>query len=754
MMNWRKNIPWFLLLTILVAVFGIAHSVKALSGEMMRTAEQDNQLKPAVPSSYLVYAMPVESPHFTVPLPPADARTTEISPWLNAPTASPLGWHATSTISWTNTQGNNVDSRKGPTRFDCGPSLECDPPLDLTMEPTTPDNLNAALVNLFYWNNIIHDVTYEYGFDEAAGNFQNDNFGLGGLGNDRVNANAQGNGTCGAGFAVPPDGSSPTMNILICNIASPARDGALDNGVVAHEYGHGLSVRLTGGPANSSCLSNAEQMGEGWADWLGLMLTIEPGDTGTDLRTIGTWLFGQGPDGPGIRNFPYTTDFNSNPHTYNDIIGTSSPHAVGEVWATMLWDMVWALIDQYGYNPDFYGDWTTGGNNLAFQLVIDGMKLQPCSPGFVDGRDAILLADQALSGGQNQCLIWEAFANRGLGFSASQGSPNSTSDGTEAFDMPSFCSLLNVDPASLDICAGGVAEYEVTVGNGFTPDVFFTLEGHPPGTTATFSPNPVTAVPNTTTLTIDNTGSLLFASYDITITGTDILSTTDNQVVSLTVYDTAPGIVSLTSPPDEAINVVLQPQFVWTSPNLTTSFLLEVDDSLDFGSLVYSATLAESSHVPSITFEYDTTFYWRVTAENICGTGPASAVFSFTTQAEDIGLLERTPDLIEATLLMGDITTHTLTVSNVGTLPFDFTAATGAAWVEVMPSGGTLTQTQSMELAVVFDSNITAGIGTYTTTLTFSGSYGNDPAPVILVLHVVSEQKKIYMPAVFGKNGS
>jgi hypothetical protein len=59
-----------------------------------------------------------------------------------------------------------------------------------------------------------------------------------------------------------------------------------------------------------------------------------------------------------------------------------------------------------------------------------------------------------------------------------------------------------------------------------------------------------------------------------------------------------------------------------------------------------------------------------------------------------------------------------------------------------------------MELAVVFDSNITAGIGTYTTTLTFSGSYGNDPAPVILVLHVVSEQKKIYMPAVFGKNGS
>jgi extracellular elastinolytic metalloproteinase len=47
------------------------------------------------------------------------------------------------------------------------------------------------------------------------------------------------------------------------------RDSDLDNGVIVHEYGHGISNRLTGGRTNVSCLGNQEQMGEvgatGWA---------------------------------------------------------------------------------------------------------------------------------------------------------------------------------------------------------------------------------------------------------------------------------------------------------------------------------------------------------------------------------------------------------------------------------------------------------------------------------------------------------
>jgi hypothetical protein len=79
----------------------------------------------------------------------------------------------------------------------------------------------------------------------------------------------------------------------------------------------------------------------------------------------------------------------------------------------------------------------SAGNNKAIELVMAGMKLQKCNPGFVDGRDAILQADTLLNGGANGDLIWSVFARRGLGLSASQGSANSTSDGIQAFDVPS-----------------------------------------------------------------------------------------------------------------------------------------------------------------------------------------------------------------------------------------------------------------------------------------------------------------------------
>jgi extracellular elastinolytic metalloproteinase len=105
----------------------------------------------------------------------------------------------------------------------------------------------------------------------------------------------------------------------------------------------------------------------------------------------------------------------------------------------MLFEVYWNLIDAHGFNPDLYGDWTTGGNHLALRLVLDGMKMQPCSPGFVDGRDAILAADRVLTGGANQCLIWRGFAKRGLGRSALQGASTSRSDGVQAFDLPVGC---------------------------------------------------------------------------------------------------------------------------------------------------------------------------------------------------------------------------------------------------------------------------------------------------------------------------
>ena len=253
-----------------------------------------------------------------------------------------------------------------------------------------------------------------------------------------------------------------------------------------HEYGHGISNRLTGGPSNSSCLYNSEQMGEGWSDWIGLVMTMKPGDAGTDPRGIGTWLLGEAADGPGVRTQRYSTDIGVFTRTYGDIGGMAIPHGVGEVWAGMLWEMTWALIDEYGFNPNIDDVWTAGGNNLAMQLVMDGMKLQACSPGFVDGRDAILLADQNLTGGANQCTIWNAFAKRGLGFSANQGSSGSTTDGTEAFDIPPSCDFLNPIPTIVDVCVGSDAIFDLDVNDSFVPPVTLSAAGNPAGTTVSF----------------------------------------------------------------------------------------------------------------------------------------------------------------------------------------------------------------------------------------------------------------------------
>src|SRR5690554_7799430 len=130
-----------------------------------------------------------------------------------------------------------------------------------------------------------------------------------------------------------------------------------------------------------------------------------------------------------------------NPQTYDYIKTAAIPHGVGSVWAQMLWEMTWDLIDEHGYdaNPyNFTGNVNVDkGNTQALALVTEGLKLQPCSPGFIDGRDAILTADVAMYSGDNECLIWHAFARRGLGYSANQGSSNSKNDGTHAFDMPS-----------------------------------------------------------------------------------------------------------------------------------------------------------------------------------------------------------------------------------------------------------------------------------------------------------------------------
>ncbi|MET0401339.1 MAG: extracellular metalloproteinase [Cystobacter sp.] len=436
--------------------------------------------------NYRVYRIPVESPNHTTPAPPTDGRQLVLNPAHAV--ASPFGWHDTNGAAgaeFTIPQGNNVhayediDRNNQPpaTQPNCGAGLNCDFPINLTGAPST--YIPAAVTNLFYINNIIHDVQYQYGFDEVGGNFQVNSYGRGGLGNDSVMAEAQdGSGTNNANFYTPPDGQRPRMQMYIWNTVTPNKDGDLDTGIIVHEYTHGISNRLVGGPSNVSCLSNRQAPGEGLSDFLSLVYTARPTDTGPMARGVGTYALNQPVTGPGIRAKPYSTSNAINPWTYASINGMAVPHGVGSVFAQALWESYWSLVDKWGFDSNLYAATGNAGNQRMMLYFTEGLKNTPCSPTFTQVRDGIIAAATTLHGGEDVCRLWTSFATFGLGSNAVSGGSASTTP-TNGFAVPAACKTdvwskdkpwdtgVEPDPAT---AANGMWESEdIWVRNNLTP---------------------------------------------------------------------------------------------------------------------------------------------------------------------------------------------------------------------------------------------------------------------------------------------
>lgn len=557
--------------------------------EQNQSKEFNNAFLAPTNASYNVFPLPVEAPSF-------GSRSTVNNPWDL--TASPEGWHSDGTNNYTNTRGNNVYAYSDQDNMNApGYSPDGGAALDFNFSYEEGRNIDpfthrdAAITNLFYMNNKMHDIFYKFGFTEETRNFQTNNFGKGGIGNDAVIAEAfDGSGVNNANFysgyeaiingetflskprmqmylwdrvqtvADPiiryqynsPDtmvnrpkvmtGGAAFGNLLLgdqvvtadltvsnpidacsilaagsligkigvaqrgaCSFATKVKnmqvagaigaviydpvnmdpismgkddnvpgvtipsimmgktegdylisqinDGtqvnltlkfdykgfkhsSLDNGIIAHEYGHGISNRLTG--QGYSCLMSAEQMGEGWSDFFALMLTTRPGDTSALARGMGSYVKNEPATGQGIRLSKYSPDFNVNNYTYAKTNTVSGSHAIGFIWATMLWDLTWKYIEKYGYNSDVMAS-STSGNARILQIVMDGLKLQSCNPSFIDGRNAILKADELGNGGQDKCIIWNTFAKRGLGVNASAGAGNVANDQVEDFTVPAEC---------------------------------------------------------------------------------------------------------------------------------------------------------------------------------------------------------------------------------------------------------------------------------------------------------------------------
>ncbi|KAI8585274.1 Fungalysin metallopeptidase-domain-containing protein [Geranomyces variabilis] len=362
---------------------------------------------------------------FTATDPRNNLVVADENPFL--PAASPKGWHNNGggTVNLAS-GGNNAHVVSGlPTKAAWG--IDYGKVYDFSKPADDANNVQAGRTNAWVTTNFMHDLSFMYGFNEKAGNFQKTNWKAdGGVGGDEVFVSVQdGGGKDNADFATPPDGQQGRMNLYQFT-GTPNRDGAMDTGVIIHEYGHGISNRLTGGPANSNCLDQAESqgLGEGWSDFFFIVATRKKTHTANDDVVLGTYSMA---DPRGFRTHPYSTNMARNPYTYSSAFSAGQPleaHTVGEVWATMLFEMFWAIVNnniKLGKKPGIDEDifhppaLPIAGNQVALQLVMDAFAIQPCSPTFQQARDAILQADKVRNHGYNICAIWKAFAKRGLG---------------------------------------------------------------------------------------------------------------------------------------------------------------------------------------------------------------------------------------------------------------------------------------------------------------------------------------------------
>ncbi|RXW23414.1 hypothetical protein EST38_g2442 [Candolleomyces aberdarensis] len=330
--------------------------------------------------------------------------------------ASPQGWHASGT---TVTAGNNVvayKSSQSSTTSQSASSLIFDYTYNTSQAPSTTLNVNAARTNAFYVINAVHDVAYRYGFNEAAFNFQTNNFGKGGSGNDRVLMSVQdSSGTNNANFATPPDGQSGTCRMYIWTSTTPNRDGSLSNDIIVHEMTHGITNRMTGG-GTGRCLQSTEArgMGEGWSDALAEW-------TQQKSATIQDYVLADyvTNNPAGIRTRPYSTSATTNPLRYSNVAGLTAVHRIGEIWANILHNVYASLVGQYGFSSSAFTNPDGREGNIVWgHLFFDSLALQPCNPTFVQARDAWIQADQNRYAGANRCLLWRAFASRGLGVNA------------------------------------------------------------------------------------------------------------------------------------------------------------------------------------------------------------------------------------------------------------------------------------------------------------------------------------------------
>jgi hypothetical protein len=455
-----------------------------------------------------------------------------------------------------------------------------------------------TVTQLFYWVNFMHDYLYGLGFNEAAHNFQSDNFGRGGSGGDPVLAegydNYDGGARNNANFSTGgSDGSTSRLQVFLGAPPFPCLESELEGDTVLHEYSHGLSGRLVGG-GNLGGGIQSGGMGEGWSDFMAISIFNDPV----------IFEYDSGNPTTGLRRVAY----NNSPWTYTDLCNQGCEvHNDGEIWATVLWDLRTKLISLGFTSHD------------VEQLVVDGMKMTIGNPTFLDARNGILSADTADHGGADQCRIWGVFAARKMGFSAA--SPTQAPPVTPGTDGPASCTPV-ADSGAYTTNEGSSVSLSATAS---------TENGDGPFTYAWDLDNNGTFETSGKTVTFGSVGQDGVYPVKVKVTNADGFSNTSSTTV--TVNNVVPTVTTLSTNSPQHENSAVSATVVVTDPGWLDAPTATIDWGDGTGTTALVGTLvngfppdATLSASPAHTYGDNGTFTLTV-----CPSDEAAGTCSSTT---------------------------------------------------------------------------------------------------------------------------
>lgn len=190
---------------------------------------------------------------------------------------------------------------------------------------------------------------------------------------------------------------------------------------------------------------------------------------------------------------------------------------------------------------------------------------------------------------------------------------------TFVFNNPDPVALCGSPTGSITLASGSL--------KSFSTAIALSASQVPAGASVSFGTASLTPG-NSTTVTLNNAGSLAAGAYTIKVTGIAGAVTKTRDIIFV-VGSSAPA-PALVSPAVDATGVSSPTNFTWNAVPSATSYTLELSKTATFSVIdkTISGIITPST---TATLDENTVYYWRVKTINVCGTGAPSTSKRFKT---------------------------------------------------------------------------------------------------------------------------